>query len=65
MDFVDPSLFVALLDGGGVYFGGYADYAGDVSGLRLRSRHSAESGGHEEHASDSGLAGALVGAGGV
>ena len=49
VQFIHPALVVALARGQGIDLGGDADNAGDVAGLRLRARHAAESGGHEEH----------------
>ena len=49
MDFVNPSLLISFLRGQRVYFRRDAHYSGDVSGLRLCARHSAEPGCHEEH----------------
>ena len=47
---IDPALVVTLAGGERIDLGCDAHDPGDVSGLRLRSRHSAQTGGHEEHA---------------
>ena len=46
---IDPALVVTLAGGQRIDLGGDANDPGDVSGLRLRTRHSAQTGGHEEH----------------
>ena len=47
MHFVDPTLRVAFLRGGGVDFGGDRDHPGDVASLGLGAAHATEAGGDE------------------
>ena len=50
VQFIHPSLFMTFTCRERIDFRGHAHYSGDVSGLRLRSRHAAKSGGDEKHA---------------
>ena len=49
VQFVDPTLVIALLCGQRVDLGGYADHASDVTGLGLSARHATQTSGHEQH----------------
>ena len=49
VDFVHPALVIAFAGSEGIDFSDNAHNSGDDSGLRLCSRHSAKSGGYEEH----------------
>ena len=50
MEFVHPSLRIALFGSLGVDFGCDAHYSGDISRLGLRAGHPSETGGNEQHA---------------
>ena len=52
VQFVDPTLVIALLCGQRVDLGGYADHASDVTGLGLSARHATQTSGDKQHAMD-------------
>ena len=52
VQFIYPTLVIALLCSEGVDFGGDAHHAGDVTGFGLCARHAAQTSSHEEHTVD-------------